>query len=508
MVNSLENKSTNWLRKLRKICLGCFLIILVFAVFLLFYYLIIRFFTGGRLQNFMPSYSDEIDYFMEINTAVKRGLFDAHSGYSGNYTGEYAVAKFLNYGNHGIFVLIPYYLVGIVFGWNYFSPIIANSVILTASFFCFFFITKNIRKTLVSMVFTLTFIPLILYFGTIMVEITFFAFSVILAALFYNYKKNPSRKNEIIYIIVVSFACLMRITNLVFFIPVIIDNSKSIKSFIIYTFSAVGLSGLLFMISNLFTAVYPVGFLNLLINSVKSGNIIESARIFAYHFVNTSLLFVNPFKEHIILVLMRYFMITFCLISLFEAFYTFDFKRFRCEKREKINKTHLSFSLVTGSMILLTCLFYEVSDWKDFRVFAPILLFVSLGAQLRYRKALLSTALSIAVSFIFLLNIGLLKEHAVHYNNTSPVRDIARHVKYNPDGDRWENTVIANAFVLNYDPGINVLYLRSYTVNNLKSDISKIKTKYIFLDCFEELEGYYLVDEEDGYYLYAADAVE
>jgi len=500
MADAVEHKSKDWFRKFGFFCLGCFLILLVFALFLLFYYLIIRVFTGGKLQNFRPVYSDETGYFTEINTAVKRGLFNANSGYSGFYNGDFLVAKFLNYAAHGIFVLLPYYLIGNIFGWTYFSPIIANCIIMTVSFLIFFFITKNIKKTLICMAFTLTFLPLLLYFGTMMVEVTFFAFSVILAALYYNYKKNPSRKNEIIYIVVAAVSCLMRITNLVFFIPIIINKTKSTKSFLINSSVFAGISVSIFIISSLFTASYPDWLTYRLKEYLKAGQIVMAAKNFASHFAQSLISFVHPFRESPILVIMRYFMSAICLVFLFEAFFAFDFKKMKCKKRDEINKTYLSLSLVIMAVILLTCLFYDMFDWRDFRVFAPILLFVCIGALLRYRKAVLSATLSIVISLIFLFQIGLMKDVSDHYNNKSPVLDIVSQIKYNPNCDRWGNTVLTNSLAVNYDPGINAVFFISRWVDSIE-----VKAKYLLLDCSTETEGYTLVDEEDGYYLYIAD---
>ena len=481
---------------------NCFFILLLFAFFILGYHLMIVYMFGGKLQNFRPVtfVIDETDYFLEIKTAVEKGLFNRHSGYYGFYHDRPFVSSILNYGPHGWFVLVPYYLVGLVFGWNPFSPIIANTVILLLSSFLMFFITKNIRKTLACTVFTLSFTPLLLFFGTMMVEMVFYALSLILAALLFNYIREPSRKREIVYISVVIIACMFRITNLVFFVPLIIIKTKSKLSFLIYTISSAAASFVIFIVSSMFSATYPGGFLFPLKNMIVNRQIRQSIKFFIRHFKSSVLTFFNPGMKSAsrTAVFLRYFMIALIIIFLIEIFFVFDFEKFRYKKREKANRVALSLALVLILIVLLNCLFYEFYAWRDFRVFAPIVIFSCTMIFLEFRKFFVPAVISITISFMFVLNLNSASILEPNFAETpSSSNSIMKRLVFDPNGSRWDNTVITDTADIDIPSGIGFLYIVKDFPEN-----PRFENKYFLIRNPRNFEGYHLVAQSESLYLY------
>ena len=475
----------------------------VFCLFLLSYHLMLVRLGYVGLLGFKPVFSDEVSYFLQIKAALGNGPFSSNSGYFGYYYyGQEYVADWLNYGAHGWFLLVPHYLIGLFIGWGTFSPIVANSIILLAAFILCYLITKRAKGTVACMALSLTFLPLVLYFGTIMMEVPMYAISVVLAALLCIYVKEPTKKLETAYIVVVIISCLFRITNLVFFIPVILLKAKSKpkRFYLIYTLCACIISASAYFLNSLFSAQYPLGFLYQLMATARQDIVSATNMVFA-RFRIGAISFLDPVSQPGTFVFMRYFLIIMIVIFLVETFFEFDSEKIRYKRRQEINTTALSLVLILSSVILMVIALYDVNDWRDFRVFAPFLLFVCLMSLLNYRIFLIPAVISVSVSLVFLSHFGAVSTFTRdRYTNDIEQNEIIQQILYDVDAvDRWENTVTTTTNVLDcsFNAGIGIVYILSDITDN-----SEIKSKYVLLTHPVNLASHALIDSDGVYYLY------
>jgi len=174
-----------------------------------------------NLFNFTPLWSDELGYWHETNTAVNRGLFSNNSGY---FSYLEIPTNLLFYGAHGIFIIIPYYLIGIVLGWTTYTPLIANIIFMTAAMLLFARITRNTRHTAILAVLLLFFNYFLMYYITAMSETLHYACCIVIIALVSRCFTDTSHKKRymILLFIAVTIASFIRINNVVFYLPMML----------------------------------------------------------------------------------------------------------------------------------------------------------------------------------------------------------------------------------------------------------------------------------------------
>jgi len=166
------------------------------------------------------------------------------------------------------------------------------------------------------------------------------------------------------------------------------------------------------------------------------------------------------------------------------------------EKRREINRIALSLALIICGIVLMTIAFYDIFDWRDFRVFAPILLFVCLGPLLHHQKMLIPAVLSVSISLIFLSHFGSINTFIQgRYTDNINQNAIARHIYYDKNAsNRWDNTITTGEFDINLDAGIGVIYLLSDISEN-----TQINSRYLLIGHRGHFEGYSLIDNDTVY---------
>jgi len=208
--------------------LNIFYVCLISFLFFCCFCFSVKIITGLSIQKFLPGPSDMADYFLEINTAIKRGIFSHNSGYNGYiwYPDTLSTADSLFYGAHGLFILLPYVFIGKVIGWSGAAPLVIHTILLTAAFLVVYFCTGSIKKTIISQIITFTFIPFIIYFPTTMMEMQMYAWGIVLISLIYAYVNNPNKVNQIGLLVCIVLASAVRITNIIYIIPYFILTIK------------------------------------------------------------------------------------------------------------------------------------------------------------------------------------------------------------------------------------------------------------------------------------------
>ncbi len=494
MQNPLQPKRGAWVRFAWAV--------LFFGAFLLAFLWAVQSGTGQPLRNFHPVENDEIDYYLEIQSAIQRGVASENAGFFGYFAGgEAYVAPRLFYGAHGFFILIPYYLAGLLLGWAPTTPLLANAAMLLAALCVLALCGGGRRGPHAALALCVLFLPLWLYFGTMMMELQLLALAIAQAALLYSYDVRPTRGKRNAFLALGLIGCLFRITNLFFFLPMLclMARGKPKRWFVLYAALTLAVSGALFFANAAFSAAYPTGFLDGLLARAASGDLRGTAYQLREHiFFNLGNYFTLRDAPHFVYLRYAAFLLPLALLA--EAFFAFDRAARRFRRRPRPDGAALGLSLMTLAAIAITIALYDVKDWRDFRVLAPFLLFMSIYAILAWRRFLLSALAAAILCLGFTAQGGLLMHFAAE-RYEAPARDpLLQHIIYDPTAQsRWDNTLITMVEVdARLDGGIGLMLV---FFDDL-ADGEAPPARYLLLPHAAELAEYELAAQEGARYLY------
>ncbi len=237
--------------------------------------------------HFRLMFSDELDYWAEAATLAKRGLFSPNAGYFGYSFSNHA--RFLYFGAHGFFSLIPYALFGMTSPQAHGMVLVLNGLFMGISLSSGYYLSGSFRKILMIALAIFAVYPFYLYFQTGMLETLFYAGSIFLAVLCVKCFTPGSRQISYLHLyfwMVILFS-LFRLSNFVLIIPAFLLEIRLKKEKLAFTLFKYGVGGVaVAWLSIVFAATYPWGFLGELSNS---GNMLSL--IFSHVLSNLRLLF-------------------------------------------------------------------------------------------------------------------------------------------------------------------------------------------------------------------------
>jgi hypothetical protein len=488
------------------------MIIAAVSLFLLCYNALVEHYNTGKnllwfsSANYNSQLSDEMGYFLQIKSMVEKGIVSENAGYFGYwYAGDVYLARYLNYGAQGMFAILPYYLVGEIFGWNELSPIISNIAFLILAFLVFYLGVKSVRKTAAVIAVSLTFLPCIMYFGTGMMEVLMYSFSIALAGLICGYYKHPSRAKEAVLIALIFIASLLRITNFVFFIPLIIKKAegKSKRYYFLYSVLSIAAAAVAYIANNGLVAVsYPINFLNQALGELFAGNVGTFIVMLLKKFLQNSWFMVNPAYQEGFFTFSNYAFMTIAALLFAGSFWRLDWSGKKLRRREKATLLSLSASLTMLALSLINNVLYEAHGYTGFRVLMPFVLFAVVVALVSYKEHMATAAVCVCICAVLFANIGQTAPFIEgHYNagDSFIPQSISSQIVYNPDADsRWENTVLTPCIITDEEAGIGLIY----TLSTPREDCDS-ESKYMLLQVNQfDYENFTLVLEEDGYFLF------
>ena len=488
---------------LRKPVVFACLLVLPF-LFFLFFFLVIQ----KNPLNFRLAFSDELDYWVEAATLSKRGLFSPNAGYFGYSFGNYA--RFLYFGAHGFFSLIPYALFGLVAPRTQAVVLVLNALFMGIGFTSAYYLLGSFRKTLAIALPLFAFYPFYLYYQTGMVETLNYAVSVFLAVLcvkcFFSEPRQRGYLNLYFWLVIVF--SLFRLSNFVLIIPALSLEIYLNKQKIFYTILKYGVAAVsVALLSIVFAATYPWGFLGEL---GKSKGLLDL--VFTNTLTNIKLFF--DLKAGYALELLPRFLYLSWLI-----FLCINYIATKRHNTKVVNYFQFSQILALLALLLLNITLYDIGSFRDLRVFSPILVFSMIAFFLSGQgKNSGKWALSLALIFLLASNFVVFKERnlawdlfiAKRYEATSP-SFILKDVRYNPDAKtRWENSVYVDLQAYgeldwqNYDPGIGLMVLSQEEIDSLKSANpgSLLKAKYLISSQPGNIAGYDMISEISHLSLY------
>lgn len=161
---------------------------------------------GGNITKIFPTWNDESGYYRQLSAMVKYGHPLGYNGYNGGH------AAIGNFGFHGMFILLPYYLWAKVFGLSYMTISACNIFMAALAIFIFGLCTEgNIWKRIAYLGCIMT--PMVVYYtATSMVEAENYFFAIVFAALLMRLCKNRENKTLIVAWVFIVLAILCKVT--------------------------------------------------------------------------------------------------------------------------------------------------------------------------------------------------------------------------------------------------------------------------------------------------------
>jgi len=439
--------------------------------------------------NSVPCWSDELAYWHEILSFTHKGL---DFGY---YSINEAIPATLSFGTHGFGAVTVYALFGKIFGWKAYTLVIANAFFMSLAFLLLTALVKISTKSLLFiMAFCLTFNPLILYSATSMTELLNFSVLIIYFGLLQKYMKGEGMKWPAVLILFCTAISCIRIIYIILFLPVLFKRNQKFKfdlKFLISFALWIVFSGLLFLLNNHFVSPYPDSFLVELFSGTSIPDFVSN---FGSHFAENTLNLINPDSEDRIQVLQRYFLLFFILLCLVKS-------NIIQSKFKKIEIDYFSVFLILFFFLLVNIAAYDVFDWRDYRVLAPVL-FGSILYLILNKKGpvIVSSIVFNALGIVFLLISPQVVEafHAGRYDKPQ-VNPLLNRIEYTAHPvSRFDNTLVIHELntnmVLNIPAGIGISY------SDILSD--KLRSRYIYSDKKLDLMTYNLKDFNETGYLY------
>lgn len=184
-------------------------------------YLFVTLQLHANLLDFVPSWNDEVSYWHQTLTLRTVGF---NGGY---YTLNERIpaAPFIHFYTHGPWYPLIYGTMGFVTGWNFYSPVIINFILVGGLLALFAWSTRMETKGLVlTLLHAITFWPMLLYVVTAMQESMQQAIAIILALIFYRMLSSMGRDSlprwqKWAFYFVILFVSIIRLDWGILFFP-------------------------------------------------------------------------------------------------------------------------------------------------------------------------------------------------------------------------------------------------------------------------------------------------
>ncbi len=404
--------------------------------------LLCRFISGGRIMQWFTPFAvfgDETGYFRVTKSFVEA------KGYFGNYgvtLGSDVAANFGGFSAHGPKYIWLYGVLGKLFGWELYSILVFNIIILTIAVAVFLYLVKFNNKQLIcfSALFV-SFFPMLYFLISGMVETLHFAFILIFMGLFYRFYQTRSIKWYALSFLFVFFLVFFRINYFILFFPLIIlYRQKNIKMTVIDSVVALILSAFSYIFIGQFSAPYP-SYLDDIIGALKSFDIFgmfgivfshAGAQLKSFFVGSGDSIFETVFKYCYIIV-----MIFTAVLGIIKA-----------RKEKKFNLMLFS-SIIMFAEFIIVIFLYEFQYFRGFRTLSVFLFIPFICAILKNRKvAYIMCALLVIVNVSVSSFYQTYKSQATNlYSPNSPITmqnevdELFTHIPCDTSGDRWKNTI-------------------------------------------------------------------
>ena len=327
-----------------------------------------------------------------------------------------------------------------------------------------------------------------------MTELLNYSVLIVYVGLLYTYFKRGGKNWLVCLLLFCTVISFIRIIYIILFIPLLFKRENEFRfdlKFLIYFLLWIVFGGIFYVVNNLFVSPYPCSFLNELFKSTMFTDFVTN---FATHFVQNTWNFINPFSDNSVQVVERYFVIFIIITCLWKS-------NIIQTKFQKIEIDYFIVFLILFLFLLINISAYDVFDWRDYRVLAPVLFACVLYLILNDKVIIVFNSLIfnlIGIVFLF-ISPQIMESFNKDRYNKPLVNPLLNRIEYtvNPVS-QLENTIVVQQFntntVLNIPAGIGISY------SDVISD--KLKSKYIFTDQNIMLSTYKLIDSNESGNLY------
>ena len=160
--------------------------------------------------------------------------------------------------------------------------------------------------------------------------------------------------------------------------------------------------------------------------------------------------------------------------------------------------------LILSLFVVINIAVYDVFDWRDYRVLAPVL-FGCILFLIVNDKHFISTGsliINVLVVFVLIFSPNVVDSFKANRFVKPTENKLLSSIKFdNQATSGFDNTIVLNHFtaneVLNIPAGIGITYCENLT--------DKLKSRYIFSDKEIKLSTYKLINSNKSGYLYRKD---
>jgi len=430
-----------------------------------------------KLPDFTPQWSDEIFYWHQAATFRV-------AGFKGGYytiNEQPAAIPFIHFYSHGPIYPMLFGTLGRIIGWKMNYAPLWNIFLFILAIAWFIKATKpNYLQLLLMGLVMLTFWPTQLFMVTNMRVVIFNSIAIVIAAFFYKIITDPlgtTRLYLIMFGLTIGLMTLFQISWALLFFPYLLLIRKriqiSIFRTIVYTIIILVIS---YYVYDQIIAPYPYFTSDLLAAMKVSLN--KGLKVFHRHLVINIRSFIDP-SHRVLWLMLRIQM----LLAIIGSGYLL------WKRREDEPTVQESIVVLTscGLLLLETILLFDIFNWRDYRLFAPILL-MSIVLFIARKRVFLVTLMLIG-NLVLLPNFlrtytelirGAFPEDRTAIEAFS--KEIAPIIKYVANKDGWCNTLLAplpiakDRLMLGVPAGIGISWFTS------PDQLFQIKSRYLLLD--------------------------
>ena len=304
-----------------------------------------------------PVWSDELLYWREIFSFSKSSF---NIGYTEGWLGPGYEAKLGPLGCHGIAPIVAWGWYAFFFTIRDNSLVVANTIMLMCSLLIFVICVRpTMRKSIWVIILVMTYVPLISYIPTSMMELPCYAGIIVYIGLLINYQQKPKKEILVLLLSVVLYCSLLRICYAVLFFPLIalsFDKHKCTGRVLLQGgLTCVFTFGVRYL-SSLFSSYWPYGFKWKFVLDFGEA---PAWRIYLHHGKENFINWFNPYSDNLQQALQRYLLILLIIILLV---------RWLKEKKW----IYLGGACSLGTLWAAIVMLYDVWDARDYRTQAPV----------------------------------------------------------------------------------------------------------------------------------------
>lgn len=445
--------------------------------------LLVKVKLGASITSFHPVWSDELFYWHQILSFSQTGFGN------GYYTFNELPARagFTHYGPHGPMFPLLYGTFGRSVGWQAYSGPVFNSALCGAALALYAStVARNRHQQITAVLAIASYWPLALYLPSTMQESVHATAAIVMAfgfaRIMQQHEALPTRSLLLMGGLICCIA-LMRPTWSVLSLPLFLCRAPNMKRGQIAV--ALGLSAALvagvFVLFQWMSAPYP----NYMSNTAEltRHSAIGALTTLLHHASGNIHALFNPQAGNRLELMMR---LQLLLLLVFAASLLF-FPSLRARLKswtgtaENPPSTLLFHICNLGIPFLFVIFFYDVGDWRDYRVLAPHLL---LSLLVLIASGALKPVLLVAAGNILCVSSFLALFSTIHADQFKSARQpslpLSRSIQYRPAADPWCNTVLLDFDNLGFVPQIPAGIGTSFIVK--KRPLSTpLKSRYLML---------------------------